>query len=132
MVAQKEEERLFQTIGDHAAKRSAIQIDSGFAPAIVMTKLERGGASKGMPDDSQALHVPTASEAARRLTGIQPHQLVDDELRILDPGGQDRLDKTALSAGCIQVVGIGCRRPEEHAPIREYRDTASVRRTTYP
>src|ERR1039458_6578665 len=53
VIAQKEQQGLSETLLDDAAVGSAINIDSRFASGIVMAKLQRRRAAKGMPEHSE-------------------------------------------------------------------------------
>src|ERR1017187_6506418 len=127
VIAQKEQEGLSETLLDDAAVGSAINIDSRFASGIVMAKLQRRRAAKGMPEHSEPPHVQPSSEPARWIDRIEPLQLIHHKLCIAAPHGQYFANQADLVKRW-QNFRIRRARSEDYSSIREDDNHGSVRR----
>src|SRR5258707_865025 len=92
-----------------------------------MAETQCSRAAKGMPEHSETMHVQPSRKPAGWIGCVKTFQLIGNKLRVSAPHGQDRVDKTLLSAGGSQVIGIRCRRPQSHASIREHDNRTAVR-----
>ena len=85
VVAQEEHERLMESGLDHAAVRSAVDVDACLASRIFVAELRSHRAAEGVSEYSHARHVEPTSEPARRVRRVQPSEAIEDERDVAGP-----------------------------------------------
>src|SRR5271165_3725557 len=108
MVAHQKEERLGRAFPNGTPKGIAVNIYSGFASCILVTKLQRRSATKGMAEYAEPLQIESSLEFSGGIGGVQLLQAVNDEACIFGPHGKESVGET-LQLIVGHIFGIVCR-----------------------
>jgi len=76
----RKKKRLMETILNHVSKGHAINVDSRFAPGVVMAELRGRCTAKRVPNDTHLLQVELTLESGSRVMHVQFPQSVEHKI----------------------------------------------------